>query len=1101
MAKLAVFASHCGSGNILFHYIAPYKDIFNTHIEANTMTTPLIPNAKRQVVSIGKRKLTLDDFATILLGESVEIELNTAAEEQLRTDAAKAKKLFKDTPKEPNYEVKLDESKLLTPVQARAVMLVRISNFLQNLAHVRAEIVTFMIQLLNAYIAPLLPSELSESSFSYDRAVLSLVASAFDPESKLVCTQGINSTTRVVLGEFCKANSIEIPTLTDHERYRFLLGTIPTQALHLVNTLAVRNLIKLADAAAGLSCEAGYIPGATFTSDLYDFARPYATAMDAASVQRWMTEASNNVSKPRTGVYPRCYRYIPTAHAAIRDAATAAYNVARIDLNGSEAAGIGISPSIELSSDTIQINQAGVVLKNAMQEVMMYAFDRVKDILNTDSLVAPVIPPVVFSEADAKAPSDEEIAAAKARAGAIESVLRAQFAARLQNLTDEFKTQLQHNESADPLTVYKFVCCFQKTLALETAVALQVLGARDAITLTTSDLENAKVFAANRIKLAELEAEFANLSGALENLKSQNPPPADNDPKVKDLTKKVSVLQMRIERMRDNKLVAKGALYGKGTTAVREVLQPEYYPTYGVTEKTVTSGAEEKEITQYIEGLTQALTPLRPDWDKLSAHIQQAITTANAVVQAKVPKGTRDATPELMAIRERAFAIITEIFKRHGGVGIDTPVFERRDTLMGKYGEDSKLIYDLADQGGEILSLRYDLTVPFARYMATSGTTNIRRYHIAKVYRRDQPILTRGRFREFHQCDFDIAGVYPPMIPDAEILKIMSEVLTTLDLGPFMIKLNHRKLLDAMMAVAGVPADKFRPICSAIDKLDKEPWEAVKQEMVFEKGLPEEVADRLGAFVTRPAGEPLAMLAELEADTTINFNESAKQALADMKLLFKYLQAMNGLANISFDLSLARGLDYYTGIIYEAVLLSPNALGSIAAGGRYDNLIGMFSGKQVPSVGMSIGIERVMALMEQREREKGKIRTTNIDVLVASVGEYLMERMALCSELWARGIGAEFLYHEKPNLRKQIEHALSNDIPFVVWIGENELKENIVTLKRYTSSEDKEQHEDAITVPRDVLCDYLGHCIKLIKQNPTAKLPPVSALSRSVPEQ
>ena len=135
----------------------------------------------------------------------------------------------------------------------------------------------------------------------------------------------------------------------------------------------------------------------------------------------------------------------------------------------------------------------------------------------------------------------------------------------------------------------------------------------------------------------------------------------------------------------------------------------------------------------------------------------------------KIPKGTRDFGPEQMRIREQVFAAIRRIFKRHGGVEIDTPVFELKEVLTGKYGEDSKLIYDLADQGGELLSLRYDLTVPFARFLAMSSVGNIKRYHIAKVYRRDQPQLNRGRFREFYQCDFDIAGSYSVMVPDAEV--------------------------------------------------------------------------------------------------------------------------------------------------------------------------------------------------------------------------------------------------------------------------------------------------------------------------------------------
>ncbi|KAK1904334.1 Histidine--tRNA ligase cytoplasmic [Dissostichus eleginoides] len=219
-------------------------------------------------------------------------------------------------------------------------------------------------------------------------------------------------------------------------------------------------------------------------------------------------------------------------------------------------------------------------------------------------------------------------------------------------------------------------------------------------------------------------------------------------------------------------------------------------------------------------------------------------------------EGTRDYNPKQMAIREKVFNTILGCFKRHGAETIDTPVFELKETLTGKYGEDSKLIYDLKDQGGELLSLRYDLTVPFARYLAMNKITNIKRYHIAKVYRRDNPAMTRGRYREFYQCDFDIAGQYDAMIPDAECLKIVYEILSELDIGDFRIKVNDRRILDGMFAVCGVPDDKFRTICSTVDKLDKMPWEEVRKEMVSEKGLSEEVADQIGEYVSLKGEAP-----------------------------------------------------------------------------------------------------------------------------------------------------------------------------------------------------------------------------------------------------
>jgi histidyl-tRNA synthetase len=165
---------------------------------------------------------------------------------------------------------------------------------------------------------------------------------------------------------------------------------------------------------------------------------------------------------------------------------------------------------------------------------------------------------------------------------------------------------------------------------------------------------------------------------------------------------------------------------------------------------------------------------------------------------------------------------VTDVFKRHGATTLDTPVFELKDILSGKYGEDSKLIYDLQDQGGELCSLRYDLTVPLARWLAMNPSVqSFKRYQIAKVYRRDQPAMTKGRMREFYQCDFDIAGSYDAMIPDAEVLKIATDVFDSLGWESYTIKINHRKVLDGIFKAAGVPEDLIRPISSAVDKLDK----------------------------------------------------------------------------------------------------------------------------------------------------------------------------------------------------------------------------------------------------------------------------------------
>jgi len=462
-------------------------------------------------------------------------------------------------------------------------------------------------------------------------------------------------------------------------------------------------------------------------------------------------------------------------------------------------------------------------------------------------------------------------------------------------------------------------------------------------------------------------------------------------------------------------------------------------------------------------GALEALVWSGPALPRVTTALQ-ALAVANAPRRKpKIAKGARDFLPEQMAIREKAFATIVGVFKRHGAVSIDTPVFELRETLTGKYGEDSKLIYDLADQGGEALSLRYDLTVPFARYVALNNTGNIKRYHIARVYRRDQPQMNRGRFREFFQCDFDIAGTYPSMVPDAEVLKVLTEALTQLDLGEFVVKLNHRGILDGMMEVCGVPPQKFRPICSAIDKLDKEPWAEVRREMVEDKGLDGAAADKIGEIVALK-DSPVKLLAHLRAGATPLLRDVAAhpqvvKALDEMETLFGFLGAMDALGDISFDLSLARGLDYYTGLIYEAVLIGAG-VGSIAAGGRYDGLVGMFSGKDVPAIGMSVGIERIFSILEARMRAKAEaegkaLRSTETEVLVASIGSGLQtRRMEVCSRLWAAGVKAEFGFKTNPKMGDQLSYALEQGIPYMVLFGEDEIDAGQVKIKDMAAKEE-----------------------------------------------
>ncbi|XP_077287406.1 histidine--tRNA ligase isoform X3 [Arctopsyche grandis] len=455
----------------------------------------------------------------------------------------------------------------------------------------------------------------------------------------------------------------------------------------------------------------------------------------------------------------------------------------------------------------------------------------------------------------------------------------------------------------------------------------------------------------------------------------------------------------------------------------------------------------------------------------------------------KTPKGTRDYSPEQMALRMGALDKIIAVFKKHGAETIDTPVFELKEVLTGKYGEDSKLIYDLKDQGGEILSLRYDLTVPLARYLAMNKVSSIKRYHIAKVYRRDNPSITRGRYREFYQCDFDIAGTFDPMIPDAECVRVVVEILESLDIGQFVVKLNHRRLLDGIFEACGVSSGCFRTACSSIDKLDKSPWEEVRKEMIEEKGLSVEATDHIGEYVRLNGHSEL--IEKLLTDEKLSKSKAAQEGLDAIKLLLQYCDIFGLTDKISFDLSLARGLDYYTGVIFEAVLKcdgvvknEESSVGSIAGGGRYDNLVGMFDSKnkQVPCVGVSIGVERIFSVIEAKLASKDmKVRTTEVEVFVASAQKNFLEhRMRICKDLWDADIKAEQSYKKNPKMLTQLQHCEDNGIPLAVVLGESEMQKGLVKLRDIATRQE-------IEVPLDQMVQAVKN--KLKELNDHASLP------------
>mgnify|MGYP000302160688 CR=1 FL=1 len=437
-----------------------------------------------------------------------------------------------------------------------------------------------------------------------------------------------------------------------------------------------------------------------------------------------------------------------------------------------------------------------------------------------------------------------------------------------------------------------------------------------------------------------------------------------------------------------------------------------------------------------------------------------------------LPSGTRDLHPYQMRVREEVLSIITRAFKLAGAVQIDTPMFEKREILLGKYGSESKkLVFDLEDQGGQLLTLRFDLTVPLARYVAMNNLSKLKRFHYGPVFRRDSPSMEKGRFRQFYQFDFDnVGGGFGLMVPDAETIAVMSSVFDQLKLGEYTIKINHRALLTLLLTYCGVELSKHDMVCSSIDKLDKMTWEEVKTELL-RKGIFPDVVHRIGRLMTveGPAVATLglvrAMVMEAAAKDSV-FASGADlktlQVLQELETLFGYLAAYGCLERVQFCLNLARGLSYYTGMIYEVVMNDKSlGIGSIGGGGRYDNLVGMFhpQGHQVPAVGGSIGIERIFAVLEAKSKSSGKGKddavprasSSEVQVYVTSIKDekahLTADLMIMCRELRAAGIRTEMSYDAVPQMKDSLAHVLTNEIPLVIILGDTEKAQGTVILK------------------------------------------------------
>ena len=409
-------------------------------------------------------------------------------------------------------------------------------------------------------------------------------------------------------------------------------------------------------------------------------------------------------------------------------------------------------------------------------------------------------------------------------------------------------------------------------------------------------------------------------------------------------------------------------------------------------------------------------------------------------------------------VRRRQFVIgtIARVYERYGFEPLETPAVENLETLLGKYGEEgNQLIFKILKRGeheatGQAdLALRYDLTVPLARVVANERAKLPRlfkRYQIQPVWRADRP--ARGRFREFYQCDVDALGSTSPVV-EAELCAAAAEALEALGFRDFVIRLNHRQLLAGLLDVAGVPADRHGDALVALDKLDKIGADGVRAEFVT-RGLPAESCDRLLAPYGAVAAEAGAGEAEGSGalDRLAAFcgeHPAAAPALANLREIVRLSAATPAGPRLRIDPSLARGLSYYTGAIMEIAV--PDLAGSLGGGGRYDNLVGIFSGQQIPACGFSLGLERILVVMGERGMFPPDVDTVAADVMVLQWNaDTAADALRLAGELRAAGLRAT-VYPDADKLGKQFKYAAGIGIPVTAVVGDDERAAGTVTLK------------------------------------------------------
>ena len=453
-----------------------------------------------------------------------------------------------------------------------------------------------------------------------------------------------------------------------------------------------------------------------------------------------------------------------------------------------------------------------------------------------------------------------------------------------------------------------------------------------------------------------------------------------------------------------------------------------------------------------------------------------------------IPKGTRDFGPAEMAGRNYIFDTIRSVFKTYGYAPIETPSMENLSTLLGKYGEEGdKLLFRILNSGdafskinydeykvegveggynSKALSLkvcekglRYDLTVPFARFVVQHQneiTFPFKRFQIQPVWRADRP--QKGRYREFYQCDVDVIGS-TSQLNELELVQIVDRVFTLFDVN-VCVKINNRKVLTGMAEICGFP-EKVVDITVAIDKIDKIGIEAVAAEMA-EKGLTAEAIEVIRPILTLSGStsEKIAVMRSLMNGQSASgiISETGLKGLDELEELFGYIVAAGVKCEVEIDLSLARGLNYYTGAIFE-VKAKDYAIGSICGGGRYDNLTGIFGLPNMSGVGISFGADRIYDVLKGLDKFPSEVTSTT-KVLFANMGaEELKYLIPVVKSLREAGVACE-IYPEQTKLKKQFDYADKKLIPFLSIVGGNEVEAGVINLKNLSTGEQKSFAKD-----------------------------------------